>query len=456
MGMEADVDRGGEDMLDSQALSAVLLNPLDGEEIDDLVQIRWRVNGYEKSNSEIGDVQILIHINGNIVGASANMDGSWDFSYSDHAAGGLTGRSGRRAVSIMIILCSLDDKDSIVKVLSSDQVDIFSGAVSTQLPSGDAERACKEAENWDWSDTTGGSPASSNEPAALAAPGTGGGDETRERLVIFSFHCNRPDFLLLQARALEKFMLDDFMLVVIDDAKDPAVQAQFREFAANLGADYRETPDWGREKGRFAGDVSVTHGKTLTWAMQEIAIKEHPSSLVFFIEGDMFPVAPFSVNTFMRGFDMAGLPQERKDIDICFVLRYLWGGLVFFNLPQLPNKHLLRFETDMIHGMRGDTGAALHRFLDASPDVRVRPVRSYTDHIRRDRNLDSIPAVARSDYRDWFKLEIYERAFLHYGSASNWKLGRHKVNSPMEFMPEKTRFVKELVDSSVDGSISIS
>jgi hypothetical protein len=34
-----------------------------------------------------------------------------------------------------------------------------------------------------------------------------------------AFHCNRPSFLALQAKALKRFMMDDYILVVIDDAQ---------------------------------------------------------------------------------------------------------------------------------------------------------------------------------------------------------------------------------------------
>ena len=438
--------------------SATILHPLDWDESDDLVQVRWRVTEYERGSGETRDAQILIHINGNLIGSSPHLNGSWEFLLSDFAASGAIGHEGRRAINVMIMLCLFDVDGSILKFASSDQVDIFTRPMSTsrgtRQQEAPAEEKCAGAENWGaWThDVKSESP----EPAIgqESEAGAGGGDENRGRVVILSFHSNRPDFLLLQARALRQFMLDDYLLVVIDDAKVPSVQNQFREAAANFGAEYRQTPDWGRVRGRISAlSPSVIHGMTLTWAMQEIVLEEFQSSLVFFIEGDIFPVAPFSATSFMRGFDIAGPPQTRRDENICFALRYIWVGLAFFDLPKLPNKHLLQFHVDEIHGVHGDTGSALHRFLDASPEVRVRAVR-HTCHIRRDRNLDSIPAVARAHYRDWFKLEIHEGAFVHYGSASNWKLGHMKLNSPIDFLPEKTRYVEWLVRKSMEGAIT--
>jgi hypothetical protein len=43
--------------------------------------------------------------------------------------------------------------------------------------------------------------------------------EPRGPVVIMAFHCNRPSFLALQAKALKKFIMDDYILVVIDDAQ---------------------------------------------------------------------------------------------------------------------------------------------------------------------------------------------------------------------------------------------
>ena len=92
-------------------------------------------------------------------------------------------------------------------------------------------------------------------------------------------------------------------------------------------------------------------------------------------------------------------------------------------------------------GVVGDTSSGLHHFLDASPEVKVRPV-LHTSHINRlNDNLECLPREARERYRHYFRVEMYERAFLHYGSASNWKigLGFEYFNSPIDFLPEKTR-----------------
>ena len=42
-----------------------------------------------------------------------------------------------------------------------------------------------------------------------------GAQEGRGPVIVFTYHCNRPDFVELQAAALKHFLLDDYKLIVI-------------------------------------------------------------------------------------------------------------------------------------------------------------------------------------------------------------------------------------------------
>lgn len=82
----------------------------------------------------------------------------------------------------------------------------------------------------------------------------------------------------------------------------------------------------------------------------------------------------------------------------------------------------------------------------------------HTSHVHQENgNLYVLPERARAKYHDAFRIELYERAFLHYGSASNWKIGMgfEYFNSGEDFLPDKTEFVKWFVDSAIDGSLQV-
>jgi hypothetical protein len=99
------------------------------------------------------------------------------------------------------------------------------------------------------------------------------------------------------------------------------------------------SPDW-----IDYSQPSKAVGQIVTWAVKEIAVKQYPNSIVFLLEGDMFPVAPFSPSTFLKGYDIAGTPQQREHAETGFILRYLWVGILLLDMASLPNKHLLNME----------------------------------------------------------------------------------------------------------------
>lgn len=66
--------------------------------------------------------------------------------------------------------------------------------------------------------------------------------------------------------------------------------------------------------------------------------QEYNSSVVFLLEGDMFPVAPFSPLSFLQGYGIAGTQQGFRHAKTGFLLRYLWVGFLLMDLEVLPNK----------------------------------------------------------------------------------------------------------------------
>ena len=279
-----------------------------------------------------------------------------------------------------------------------------------------------------------------------------GARPSRLPVVIFAFHCNRPDFVILQARALKSFFLDDYTLIVINDAQSDDMRAVIAAAAESVGAEAISTPDY-----LDHSDPSSVVGKIVTWTMQEVALQRFNDSVVMLLEGDIFPVAHFSPLDFLEGYSIAGTQQGRRHHSTGFLLRYLWVGILLMDLKGLPNKHLLNMETAVVGDVGGDTASAMHHFFAASPDVNVRRV-LHTSHVHTENgNLNVLPAAARERYEDAFRIELFERSFLHYGSASNWKVGRgfEYFNSAEDFLPAKTAFVVWFVESALNSSLEM-
>jgi hypothetical protein len=191
-----------------------------------------------------------------------------------------------------------------------------------------------------------------------------GAQPGREPVVVFTYHCNRPDFVKMQADALRHFMLDDFTLIVINDAQSDEMRTAISEASRSVGAESIPTPDY-----LDHSDPSQVVGRIVTWSMQEVALRRFNNSVVMLLEGDIFPVAPFAPLDFLSGYQIAGTQQGRRHRSSGFLLRYLWVGLLLVDLKDLPNKHLLNMDVAVVGDVGGDTASAMHHFFDASLQV---------------------------------------------------------------------------------------
>ena len=143
-----------------------------------------------------------------------------------------------------------------------------------------------------------------------------GAQPGRGPVVVFTYHCNRPDFVKMQADALRKFILDDFTLLVINDAQSDEMRTAISEASMSVGAESILTSDY-----LDHSDPSQVVGRIVTWSVQEVALRRFNDSVVMLLEGDMFPVAPFSPLDFLAGYQIAGTQQGRRHASSGFLLR---------------------------------------------------------------------------------------------------------------------------------------
>ena len=53
-----------------------------------------------------------------------------------------------------------------------------------------------------------------------------------EKVLIFTYSYNRPDFIEIQEKTFKKFLKDDYEFVVFNDARYPDMQAKIRNTCA--------------------------------------------------------------------------------------------------------------------------------------------------------------------------------------------------------------------------------
>ena len=137
------------------------------------------------------------------------------------------------------------------------------------------------------------------------------------------------------------------------------------------------------------------------------------------IDSDMFLIKPFSVLEYMKGYQLAGVPQSRGDKDT--VVEYLWNGLVFMDMPHLPERRTIDFNCGRVKGFPVDVGGQTYHYIQKHQEVAVKFM-----------GLDYLPAAAEQ-YHDSVALMLMQagytgnnmeflinRHFLHYRGGTNW------------------------------------
>lgn len=180
-------------------------------------------------------------------------------------------------------------------------------------------------------------------------------------VLIITHNVNRPDFIELQHKTFKKFLHDSYEFVVFNDAQTPSMVNQIDAACEACGIRNFHLP----QINRSVNSCSGRHSEAIMYSLQKIGLKY--DGIVMMIDCDMFLIKDFSVVDFLRDFDIAGLYQLSSD-QKC---NYLFAGLIFFNMNNLPNKATMNLSDGYINGARVDTGGNIYYYLKANPSVKT-------------------------------------------------------------------------------------
>ena len=138
---------------------------------------------------------------------------------------------------------------------------------------------------------------------------------------------NRPDFLDLQARLFDKFLLDDdYQLNVIDDSQEEYITKNMKRVSDHHNIKYYKTPsDWPR----YSADKSaIPHCRALQWMFDTIAKEQHRNDMILIIDHDCFLISEFCIYDYIKDYLLAGLEQRRGNVE------YIHPVLMFLNMPK--------------------------------------------------------------------------------------------------------------------------
>jgi hypothetical protein len=159
--------------------------------------------------------------------------------------------------------------------------------------------------------------------------------------------------------------------------------------------------------------------------------------IVAIIDSDMFLIRPFSIEQYMRGYDLAGYPQSRKHIE------YIWNGIVFFDMQTLPDRKTINFNCGPIDGIGLDVGGQTYRYFQSHPNLRLKFMDGM--YLKLDHQISQREA---SDPNLYFLLNknpnniefFLDYSFFHYRGGGNWD---HKSS---DYHDKKTSILNEFIN----------
>jgi hypothetical protein len=257
-------------------------------------------------------------------------------------------------------------------------------------------------------------------------------------VIIYAFYPNRPEFMPVQARCFRRFLRDDYELRIVNSATSESARADIAATAAGLSLPTLAVA---------APDKSLPPSHAHSQLIHEVlrdATTPPPGSIICLMDSDMFLLRDFSYEDLLDGYALAGRKDRRGNV------RYLVGsGILAINTTLVPSPVNLDFTPACIDGVQTDTGGGLYHYLRNHPMAKVRGF-AYSGKVNtRNGNLACLPDALRTRYEDGFAIEIWEQAFLHYVSGSNWD------ERGGDFHERKWNYVNAVVDGCIAGTTTL-
>lgn len=233
-------------------------------------------------------------------------------------------------------------------------------------------------------------------------------------LLIITHSYNEPEFIGLQEKTFKKFLKDPYEFVVFNDAKNEDMANKILQTCLKLNIRCIRFP----QHLHTAQTPADRHGDIIQFSLEQIGF-DHPG-IVLMIDSDMFLIKDFCAKEFLQGYQISGCHQARGHV------YYIWPGLVFMDMPNLPNKKTLNFRPGRrIEGQAVDTGGHTYLYLKNNPSVKIKYLPGEgISHLPKD------PAQLKIlGYSDLFisllekglrNFALHTEYFLHYYAGSNW------------------------------------
>lgn len=261
-----------------------------------------------------------------------------------------------------------------------------------------------------------------------------------EKVILFTYSYNRPDFIEIQYKTFHKFLKDDFEFIVFNDASTKKMAARIKNKCKELKIrciripqSIHTRPYLERDVGDDCNNPSVRNCNVVQYSLDKLGFSYAGKVAIF--DSDMFLIKDFSILEYMKDYDLAGSFQIRKNEYNS--VEYLWIGLIFFDFSTLPQRKSLNFNCGLVDGVRTDTGGYSYYYLKNNPAIRLGRINSLSlpiavcdDCREKDFCVHSTAKLRDLGFADPeikfiqsgpLNSEFFlDHTFLHYRAGTNW------------------------------------
>ena len=263
---------------------------------------------------------------------------------------------------------------------------------------------------------------------------------------ILTFHYNQEDFIELQHRCLQRFMQDDYELIVLNDASTADNERRIREMCEKLGIfcvrfeqKWHEIDPFNDQIRTWIRDPEIRH---LGWFEDpKVVISNLPSvrhshviqyalehygydhdDVVVIMDGDAFFIRELSIKELLKRCDIAGFVQFFDD-----QISYLWAPFIAFIPKNMPDIRDLKFTISFAENVLLDTGSYSWYYFSAHPQIKWNKIFlnntdllrniAFTELQRRGFSFEEISLMKKMP--EFTSMEItLNPAILHYRGIS--------------------------------------
>ena len=214
---------------------------------------------------------------------------------------------------------------------------------------------------------------------------------------IFTFVFNRPDLFKKQIEFFKRNFVGEYQLNAVCDYRIERYLNQFKEMCEEEGVSFypHRSPD--------NLSPSFYHGLAVTWAYENVMLKECPNDYALIVDHDMFLIDKFNLEEYMNGFDVSGCAQDRGNIT------YVWPGLMVIDIAKTKDISF-NFLPCSVGKEQLDTGGGTYLLLG---ELNFKPSSiGYPDTYN---GLD----LLKNDEGYGFELHL-DKKFIHFRNACSW------------------------------------